>query len=210
MSAKKDGLMIILSSPSGAGKTTIVKKLSNKLGFDISVSYTTRIPRINEENGKDYYFIKKKDFEKLIENNELLEYAKVFDNFYGTSKLKVTDQLDKGKNILFDIDWQGTRQIKEKKLNYNLLTIFILPPSRKTLLGRLLEREKNNMEVVDSRMRNFENDVKHWPEYDYVVINDELEICFNDILNIINRKFNDENISYDKSKIDFHIKKLLS
>ena len=92
MSAKKDGLMIILSSPSGAGKTTIVKKLSNKLGFDISVSYTTRIPRINEENGKDYYFIKKKDFEKLIENNELLEYAKVFDNFYGTSKLKVTDQ----------------------------------------------------------------------------------------------------------------------
>lgn len=210
MSAKKDGLMIILSSPSGAGKTTIVKKLSNKLGFDISVSYTTRIPRINEENGKDYYFIKKKDFEKLIENNELLEYAKVFDNFYGTSKLKVTDQLDKGKNILFDIDWQGTRQIKEKKLNYNLLTIFILPPSRKTLLGRLLEREKNNMEVVDSRMRNFENDVKHWPEYDYVVINDELEICFNDILNIINRKFNDEKISYDKSKIDFHIKKLLS
>ena len=210
MSAKKDGLMIILSSPSGAGKTTIVKKLSNKLGFDISVSYTTRIPRINEENGKDYYFIKKKDFEKLIENNELLEYAKVFDNFYGTSKLKVTDQLDKGKNILFDIDWQGTRQIKEKKLNYNLLTIFILPPSRKTLLGRLLEREKNNMEVVDSRMRNFENDVKHWPEYDYVVINDELEICFNDILNIINRKFNDENIGYDKSKIDFHIKKLLS
>ena len=111
---------------------------------------------------------------------------------------------------MFDIDWQGTRQIKEKKLNYNLLTIFILPPSRKTLLGRLLEREKNNMEVVDSRMRNFENDVKHWPEYDYVVINDELEICFNDILNIINRKFNDEKISYDKSKIDFHIKKLLS
>jgi len=185
MSLNKDGVIIVLSSPSGAGKTTIVKKLSLKENFKISISYTTRIPRINEINGKDYYFITKYDFDKLIENDELLEYAKVFNNFYGSSKKKVFEILEKGNNVLFDIDWQGTNQIKNKKLNYRLLTIFILPPSKKTLLGRLSERENNNENIIKERMEKFDQDVLHWQDYDYVVINQDLKKCVNKIKNII-------------------------
>ena len=134
--------MFILSSPSGAGKTTLVKKISKNKNFSISVSHTTRPPRLNEKNGKDYYFISKNNFKKLIKKGEFLEHAKVFDNFYGSSKKKIIEKLKKGKNILFDIDWQGTRQIRNKKLNYKLLTIFILPPSKGELLNRLIKREK--------------------------------------------------------------------
>ena len=131
MSSENDGAIIILSSPSGAGKTTLVKKLITIENFEISISYTTRIPRLNEINGKDYYFINTKDFSELIKKNELLEYAQVFSNFYGSSKKKVIDNLNLGKNVVFDIDWQGTKQIKEKKLKYKLISIFILPPSKK-------------------------------------------------------------------------------
>ena len=206
MSLNKDGVIIVLSSPSGAGKTTIVKKLSLKENFKISISYTTRIPRINEINGKDYYFITKHDFDKLIENDELLEYAKVFNNFYGSSTKKVFEILESGNNVLFDIDWQGTNQIKRKKLNHRLLTIFILPPSKKTLLGRLSERENNNENIIRERMEKFDQDVLHWQDYDYVVINDNLDLCLSEILNVINDKIQNKEISFDKNKIQEHIK----
>ena len=140
MSSFKRGGMFILSSPSGAGKTTLVKKISKNKNFQVSVSHTTRLPRPNEMDGKDYYFISKNYFKKLIKKNQFLEHAKVFDNYYGSSKKTVIDKLEKGKNIVFDIDWQGTRQIRNKKLNYKLLTIFILPPSRDELLKRLIKR----------------------------------------------------------------------
>ena len=210
MSSARDGAMVILSSPSGAGKTTLVKKISlNRKDFKISISYTTRIPRINEINGKDYYFIDHSEFKKLINNNELLEHAKVFDNFYGTSKNKVIDSLQKGQSVIFDIDWQGASQIKEKKLNYKLISIFILPPSKETLLGRLAERENNNNKFIESRMKQFEQDVLHWKNYDFVVINDNLEICLNEILKVIDAFKENKNIDFDSTKIEKHVNKLI-
>ena len=140
MSLIEDGIVIVLSSPSGAGKTTLVKKISKKNNFQISISYTTRIPRDNEVNGSDYYFIKKSEFKELIAQEELLEYAEVFDNFYGSSKTKVQNFIKNKKNVLFDIDWQGTQQIRKKIDKKNLITFFILPPSKKTLINRLSER----------------------------------------------------------------------
>ena len=130
MPSEKDGVMIILSSPSGAGKTTLANMLSSLDNFDISISHTTRQPRPNEIPDKDYFFINKDEFKRLINNEEFLEYAKVFNNLYGTSRTPVIDKLNKGKNILFDIDWQGADQIKNKKLDYKLITFFILPPSK--------------------------------------------------------------------------------
>ena len=126
MSSENDGAIIILSSPSGAGKTTLVKKLSSIENFEISISYTTRIPRLNEVNGNDYYFVNTKDFNELIKKNELLEYAEVFSNFYGSSKKKVIDNLKFGKNVIFDIDWQGTKQIKSQNIKYKIITFFVL------------------------------------------------------------------------------------
>ena len=162
MSLKQDGVIVILSSPSGTGKTTLVKKISSLKDFSISVSYTTRIPRSSEVNGKDYYFISNTEFENLIKNEDLLEYAKVFKNFYGSSKNKVFNLLKNGKNVIFDIDWQGAKQIKEKKLNYKLISFFILPPSKKTLLNRLSERENNDKQIIDERMNSFNKDILHW------------------------------------------------
>ena len=210
MSSENDGAIIILSSPSGAGKTTLVKKLSSIENFEISISYTTRIPRLNEVNGKDYYFINTKDFNELIKKNELLEYAEVFSNFYGSSKKKVINNLKLGKNVVFDIDWQGTKQIKEKNLNYKLISIFILPPSKKTLVNRLSEREKNNETIINQRMKKFEIDVKHWVDYDFVVINDDLETCFNELKKIIAKILNNQLIKIDKKKIKNHVENLLN
>ena len=210
MSSENDGAIIILSSPSGAGKTTLVKKLSSIENFEISISYTTRIPRINEVNGKDYYFVNTNDFNDLIKKNELLEYAEVFSNFYGSSKKKVIDNLKFGKNVIFDIDWQGTKQIKEKKLNFKLISIFILPPSKKTLINRLSERENNNENVINERMKKFETDVKHWVDYDFVVINDDLETCFNELKNIITKILNNQLFKIDNKKIQNHVENLLS
>ena len=210
MSSENDGAIIILSSPSGAGKTTLVKKLITIENFEISISYTTRIPRLNEINGKDYYFINTKDFNELIKKNELLEYAEVFSNFYGSSKKKVFDNLNLGKNVVFDIDWQGTKQIKEKKLNYKLISIFILPPSKKTLVNRLSEREKNDEKIINQRMEKFEIDVKHWVDYDFVVINDDLETCFNEIKNIITKILNNQLFKFDNKKIKNHVETLLN
>tara|TARA_B100000989_G_scaffold282082_1_gene246830 strand:- start:459 stop:1091 length:633 start_codon:yes stop_codon:yes gene_type:complete len=209
MSLNKDGVIVILSSPSGAGKTTLVKKISSLIDFTISISYTTRIPRINEVNGKDYYFINRDQFNDLVTKDEFLEYAKVFDNYYGSSKKKVFDLLKKGQNVIFDIDWQGAKQIKDKNLNFKLITFFILPPSKKTLKSRLAERENNNKSIIDERMEKFNDDIKHWVDYDYVVINDDLEICLNNIVEIIRLNNKNEKVDFDKKKIQQHIKFLL-
>ena len=205
-SSNKSG-MYILSSPSGAGKTTLVKKISKNRDFLVSVSHTTREPRPNEKNGKDYFFTSKNYFRKLIKRGEFLEYAKVFNNYYGSSKNLVTKKLKQGKNIVFDIDWQGTRQIRNKKLKYKLLTIFILPPSKEELLKRLVKRENNNMRTVKKRMRYFKKDLSKWKEYDYVVINDDLKNCYNKIMHVIKRK---KGISFDKKFIRNHVKNLLN
>ena len=209
MSLNKDGVIVILSSPSGAGKTTLVKKISSTIDFTVSISYTTRIPRINEVNGKDYFFINRDQFNDLVRKDELLEYANVFDNYYGSSKKKVFDLLKKGQNVIFDIDWQGAKQIKDKNLKFKLITFFILPPSKKTLKSRLAERENNNQSVITERMKKFDNDIKHWDEYDYVVINDNLEICLNKILEIIELNIKNEIVDFDKKKIEKHIEFLL-
>ena len=208
MSLKQDGVIVILSSPSGTGKTTLVKKISSLKDFSISVSYTTRIPRSSEVNGKDYYFISNTEFENLIKNEDLLEYAKVFKNFYGSSKNKVFNLLKNGKNVIFDIDWQGAKQIKEKKLNYKLISFFILPPSKKTLLNRLSERENNDKQIIDERMNSFNKDILHWVDYDYVVINDNLEICLNQILEIIDTELKNKKNNFNRDLIKKHVNKL--
>ena len=208
MKLDEDGMMIILSSPSGAGKTTLTKLISEKKKYNISISHTTRKPRPSEINEKDYFFIKKQEFDELIKNDEFLEYAKVFDNFYGTRKTQVLKSLKEGKNILFDIDWQGAKQIKEKKLNYKLITFFVLPPSKKELLERLTNREKKDKIIIEERMKHFEKDILHWKDYDYVVINDNLDKCFNEINNLIDSKINKTKNEYDKNKIVKHIKLL--
>ena len=207
MSSFQKGGMYILSSPSGAGKTTLVKKISKNKNFSISISHTTRLPRPNEKDGKDYYFVSKNHFKKLIKKGEFLEHAKVFDNYYGSSKKLVIQKLKRGKNIIFDIDWQGTRQIRNKKLKYKLLTIFVLPPSKKELLKRLLKREKKNFRTVKKRMKELKKDLSKWNEYDYVVINDNLNDCYKKIMNFIKKK---NKTSNNKKFIQKHIKKLLS
>ena len=207
MSSFKKGGIFVLSSPSGAGKTTLVKKIAKNKNFSISISHTTRHPRPNEKNGKDYYFVSKNQFKKLIQKNEFLEHAKVFDNYYGSSKKLVVQKLKKGKNIIFDIDWQGTRQIRNKKLKYKLKTFFILPPSKKELLKRLIKREKKNMKTVKKRMKEFKKDLSKWTEYDHIVINDDLNLCYKNIMKLIK---NDKSLRADKNFIDEHVKKLLA
>ena len=200
--------MIILSSPSGAGKTTLVSLLSKLNNFEISISHTTRQPRPNETSDKDYYFVSEEEFKRLIENEEFLEYAKVFDNFYGSTRTPVIDRLNKGKNVLFDIDWQGTDQIKNKKLDYKLITFFILPPSKKVLLERLSNRDMKDKLIADERMKQFSHDVLHWINYDYVVINDNLENCYSKIFNLIQAEINNGSKDYDSDFIRSHIEKL--
>ena len=208
MSLGKDGIVVVLSSPSGAGKTTLVKKIAEENNFKISISYTTRKPRTNEVNGKDYFFMSEEDFKNLIKNKEFLEYAKVFENYYGSSKSQVFENLNKGKNVIFDIDWQGTEQIKKLKLNYKLVTFFILPPSKSELFNRLKNRDMKDKNIVEKRMKQFNEDIKQWENYDFVVINDDLEKCHNEIIRFINEKIKNLESNYDKSNILNHIKKL--
>ena len=210
MPSEKDGIMIILSSPSGAGKTTLVKKLSEKDNFEISISHTTRQPRPNENQNKDYFFVDELNFKRLIKNEEFLEYAKVFNNFYGTTRTPVIDKLNKSKNVLFDIDWQGADQIKNKKLDYKLITFFILPPSKEVLFERLSKRHMNDKLIAEERMKQFERDVLHWINYDYVVINDNLEKCFSKIKSLIDAEKTNSLKDYDLEFIRSHIDKLTS
>jgi len=209
MSAKEDGVMIILSSPSGAGKTTLSKLLSKQNNYYISVSHTTRKPRINEVDSQDYHFVSEDEFKSLIKNNEFLEYAKVFNNYYGTAKSSVISNLDKGEKLIFDIDWQGTEQIKEKKLQYKLITFFILPPSKKVLFERLSNREMKDKLIVEERMKQFSKDVLHWNNYDYVVINDNLENCYNEVNYLIKSEIEKFSNSYDVKLIKKHIDQLI-
>jgi guanylate kinase len=210
MPSENDGVMIVLSSPSGAGKTTLVKMLSKMDNYKVSISHTTRRPRPNEINNKDYYFVNENEFKRLINNQEFLEYAKVFSNFYGTTRTPVIDRLNKGKNVLFDIDWQGADQIKNKKLDYKLITFFILPPSKEVLFERLSNRDMKDKLIVEERMKQFERDVLHWINYDYVVINDNLESCYSKITNLINAEISNGSKDYDLEYIRKHIDKLTS
>ena len=202
--------MIILSSPSGAGKTTLVNLLSKLENFEISVSHTTRQPRANEIQNKDYYFVKESEFQRLIKNQEFLEYAKVFNNFYGSTRTPVINYLNKGKNVLFDIDWQGADQIKNKKLDYKLITFFILPPSKEVLFERLTNRDMKDKLIVDERMKQFGRDVLHWINYDYVVINNDLESCFKKIKSLIDAEIKNGSKDYDREFIRRHIERLTS
>ena len=210
MPSKKDGVMIILSSPSGAGKTTLVKKLSEEDNFEISISHTTRQPRPNESPNEDYFFINNSEFQRLIKNEEFLEYAKVFNNFYGTTRTPIINKLNEGKNVLFDIDWQGADQIKNKKLDYKLITFFILPPSKEVLFERLSKRHASDKLIAEERMKKFERDVLHWINYDFAVINNDLNECYLKITNLIDAVLNNGSKDYDLEYIRNHVNKLTS
>ena len=210
MSDFKVGIMVIVSSPSGAGKTTLVKKISSENNFSISISHTTRKPRSYELDGSHYFFVSNSEFKKLISNEKFLEYAKVFNNYYGSLKDTVIDKLNKGENIIFDIDWQGTEQIKQKNLKYKIITVFILPPSREELFERLLKREQNNEKIANERMKQFKKDVLHWKNYDFVIINDNIQRCYNRIIDFIDKKKRGDVVSnYNKNQIKQHIELLL-
>ena len=210
MPTENDGVMIILSSPSGAGKTTLVNLLSKLDNFEISISHTTRKPRHNEIPDKDYYFVNEEKFKRLIQNEEFLEYAKVFNNYYGTTRTPVIDKLDNGKNVLFDIDWNGADQIINKKLDYKLINFFILPPSKEVLFDRLSNRDMKDKLIAAERMKQFSRDVLHWINYDYVVINENLDQCYLKIHNLIKAEINNGSKDYDPEYIRKHVEKLTS
>ena len=210
MPSEKDGVMVVLSSPSGAGKTTLASMLSKLDNFEVSISHTTRQPRPTEINEKDYYFVNETEFKRLIKNEEFLEYAKVFNNYYGTTRTPVINELDNGKNVLFDIDWQGADQIKNKRLDYKLVTFFILPPSKEILFKRLSKRHMKDKLIVEERMKQFGRDVLHWINYDYVIINDNLENCYSKIFNLIEAEINNGSKDYDVEYVRNHVEKLIS
>ena len=177
-------IMVILSSPSGVGKTTLTKKIQQKYNtFSISVSHTTRKPRPNEVDGVDYFFTSGTDFKKFINNGKFYEYAKIFGNYYGTSKDNV-NKLIKTKDILFDIDWQGTKQLSKFK-SLDLIKIYLVAPNREELKNRLIKRNQDSKDEVDKRYNSFESDVMHWKDYDYIIINENLDHCFRQIEKII-------------------------
>ena len=202
----KKGMMFVLSSPSGVGKTTLTKKLAeNNSQFAISISYTTRKPRPNEIDGKDYYFVTQEEFDVLIKKNDFYEFANIFDNNYGTHKETVIKLLSQGKDVLFDIDWQGTLQLKKIR-DLNIVCIFILPPNINILRDRLLNRHKGQEKLIEKRMNKFNEELSHWNEYNYVVTNDDLNICYEKIKSIIasEKKGIRQNQNYEeiKKKID--------
>ena len=184
MTSGSGGIMIILSSPSGAGKTTLTKKIQQKYqDFKISVSHTTRKPRSNEVEGVDYFFINNEEFRQKIVNGEFYEHAKIFDNYYGTSRNSVNSLL-KNNNILFDIDWQGTQQLSKFK-ELNLIKIYLVPPNKEELRSRLIQRNQDKHDVILERLKAYDNDIIHWSDDDYVIVNDNLEHCFSKIEKII-------------------------
>ena len=184
MNPLEENIMVILSSPSGVGKTTITKKLQQKYqNLKISISYTTRPPRSNEIDGVDYNFISKKKFEELINKKNFYEYAKIFENYYGTLKKNV-DETIKKNDIIFDIDWQGTKQLTSFR-NLNIIKIYLITNSKSELKKRLLKRDQNTKEEVEKRFNSFDEDIKHWNDYDYILINKNLEACFKQVEQII-------------------------
>ena len=184
MSHDGENIMVILSSPSGVGKTTLTKKIQQKYpSFKISVSHTTRPPRSNEVNGVDYHFVSMEKFKELIEQNKFYEYAEIFENYYGTLKENV-DQTIINNDIIFDIDWQGTKQLSKFK-NLKLVKIYLITDSKKELKNRLIKRDQNSEEEIKKRFSAFDQDIKHWNDYDYIVINKNLDVCFKQIEKII-------------------------
>mgnify|MGYP001212817286 FL=1 len=182
----RKGLMFVLSSPSGAGKTSLSRKL---LELDkelfLSVSYTTRPPRPGEIDGEDYFFVNSNDFASMKEKNEFLEYAKVFDYYYGTPKKPVKKTLDKGRDILFDIDWQGTQQLMNNSKD-DLVKVFVLPPSLDELERRLKERKQDQDEIIQKRMSKASDEMSHYAEYDYILVNDDFDKTVEEIISILN------------------------
>ena len=184
MSHDSNNIMVILSSPSGAGKTTITKKIQQKYqSFKISVSHTTRKPRPNEVGGVDYHFVSHEKFKKFISEGKFYEYAKIFDNYYGTSKESV-DEMIKKNDIIFDIDWQGTQQLSKFK-NLKLIKIYLIPPNKDELKKRLTKRNQDSPQEVERRFKAYDKDIQHWKDYDYIIINENLENCYKQIENII-------------------------
>jgi guanylate kinase len=184
-----ENIMVILSSPSGVGKTTLTKKIQQKYqSFKISVSHTTRTPRSNEVDGVDYHFISNDQFEKLINENQFYEHAKIFENYYGTLKENV-DETIISNDIIFDIDWQGTKQLSKFK-NLNLIKIYLITNSKDELKKRLIKRNQNTNEEIEKRFNSFDEDIKHWNDYDYIIINKNLDVCFKQIENIISNNKN--------------------
>ena len=184
MSHGSKNIMVILSSPSGVGKTTLTKKIQQKYqSFKISVSHTTRPPRSNEVDGVDYHFVSTKKFEELIDKNEFYEYAKIFGNYYGTLKKNVDKEILKN-DLLFDIDWQGTKQLSKFK-NLSLIKIYLITDNKNELKKRLINRNQNTKREIADRFKSFDDDIKHWNDYDYIIINKNLETCFNQLESII-------------------------
>ena len=197
MKHDKENIMVILSSPSGVGKTTLTKKIQQKYkNFKISVSHTTRTPRSNEVDGVDYHFVSKEKFKELIDKGKFYEYAKIFENYYGTLKSMV-DETIKENDILFDIDWQGTKQLSKFK-NLNLIKIYLIT-DKEELKSRLIKRNQNTDEEVNKRFDSFDEDIKHWNDYDYIIINQNLENCFRQIENIIEVN-KTKNFSFQKTQ----------
>jgi guanylate kinase len=202
-------MMFVLSSPSGAGKTTLTKKIAeNNKNFKISISHTTRKPRPNEINGKDYNFVSVQEFNNLIKENSFFEHAKIFDNYYGTLKKPVLELLSSGRDVLFDIDWQGTQQLKKVK-NLSIVTFFILPPNIQALKERLLNRHKDQEKLIEERMDKFNEETSHWNEYNYVFVNDDLNTCYEKILNVVKTEKKGEQQYQDRSEIEEKVKKLI-
>ena len=209
MVAKKQGMMFVLSSPSGVGKTTLTKKIAeNNSDFIISISHTTRTPRSSEVNGKDYHFIAKNEFNSLVKKNDFFEHAKIFDNYYGTLKKPILKSLSLGKKVLFDIDWQGTQQLRKIK-SLSLVTLFILPPNVRVLKNRLLNRHLGEEKLIEERMNKFQEELSHWNEYNYIVINDDLEICYEKILKIIHSEIEGKKIQQNKKEIQDKVQQLI-
>ena len=191
-------IMVILSSPSGVGKTTITKKIQQKYqSFKISVSHTTRLPRSNEVEGVDYYFVTEKKFKDLINKDEFYEYAKIYENYYGTLKQYVDETIIKN-DLIFDIDWQGTKQLSKFE-NLKLIKIYLIANNKEELKTRLIKRNQNTHEEIEKRFNSFDEDIKHWNDYDYIVINKNLDICFQQIEKII--KLNKDKLSISSQAI---------
>ena len=194
-----ENIMVILSSPSGVGKTTITKKIQQKYrSFKISVSHTTRLPRSNEVDGVDYHFVSNEKFEKLIKEKKFYEYAKIFENYYGTLKKNVDDTI-KTNDLLFDIDWQGTKQLSKFK-NLKIIKIYLITSNKNELKKRLIKRNQNSNEEIEKRFNAFDEDIKHWNDYDYVIINKNLDVCFKQIENIINLNKQKISISFQTAQ----------
>ena len=209
MAKEKRGMMFVLSSPSGAGKTTLTKKIAeNNKNFTISISHTTRKPRPNEINGRDYKFVSVQEFNTLVKENNFFEYANIFGNYYGTLKKPVLELLSLGSDVLFDIDWQGTQQLKRIK-SLSLVTFFILPPNIQALKKRLLNRHKGQEELIEKRMDSFNEETSHWNEYNYVFVNDDLDTCYEKILNVIKSEKRGISQNQNTNEIEKKIKELI-